>query len=107
MQVMEKAFDGFTAMRQAEDEKLSADVLFVPHHGKSNISQKLYERIGAKAYVWQMPPYLWYGDRGDGLNTSGGLVKNRAIIYELGTEKKDIIKVTYLDKALPLPLEIL
>ncbi len=105
------AGDGETAasndLMKLDDEKLSADILFVPHHGRANLSPKLYERIGAKAYIWQMPAYLWYGDRGDGLNTTGGLVKNRAVIYELGAEKKDILKVTYSDMAFPLPLEIL
>ena len=87
-----------------DDEKLSADVLFVPHHGKANLSPKVYSQIGAKKYIWQTPPYYWYGDKGDGLNSSGNLVRNRSIVFEQGTTLDDIVKVTYSDVSLKLPL---
>lgn len=89
-----------------DDNKIASDILFVPHHGKTNLSPKLYERICAKAYIWQMPPCLWYGDRGDGMNSNGGLVKCRSLIYELGTKSENIHKVMYEDYSSKLPIDI-
>ncbi|MBE6596059.1 MAG: MBL fold metallo-hydrolase [Ruminococcaceae bacterium] len=86
--------------------KVSSDVIFVPHHGKSSLSPQFYSACGAKAYIWQMPISGHYGDRGDGINSSGSVVKARAPIYETTENYDNIHLVTYNDLALPLPMPI-
>ena len=88
-------------------DKLKSDIVQVGHHGCGNVSDKCYELIDAKAYVWQIGEKFWYSDCGEGLNTHNtGVIRTRAYMMRNNPKKENIYLALDDIVSLPLPMKI-
>ena len=102
------------ARKQASDalcatpEKLACDVVQMANHGRDGVSRACYAATGAKKYLYQSNPAIYYGDNGEGFASEGGSIsRTRNYICENGVKREDICKDTYgiISVALPAKLK--
>lgn len=94
-------------LTQNQKNKLKSDIVQVGHHGCGNVSAECYERIGAKAYLWQIGEKFWYSENGEALNAHNtGVIRTRAYMMENPPKKENVHVVMRNLFCSPLPLTI-